>query len=97
MFYGGNIAEGSNMMNVFKYKNNSYDAFFEQALTEKDPEKRMELLVKCDQIIIDEGVVMPIFTDDHIVIINARVRNFDANPMESLTLKNVFIKEIRKD
>lgn len=97
MFYGGNIAEGSNMMNVFKYKNDSYDALFEQALTEKDPEKRMELLVKCDQIIIDEGVVMPIFTDDHIVIVNARVRNFDANPMESLTLKNVFIKEIRKD
>ena len=69
----------------------------EQALTERDPARRMERLVKCDQMIIDEGVVMPIFTDDHIVIVNARVRNFDANPMESLTLKNVFIKELRKN
>lgn len=97
MFYGGNIAEGSNLVNAFKYQNDAYDKMFEQALTERDPARRMELLVKCDQMIIDEGVVMPIFTDDHIVIVNARVRNFDANPMESLTLKNVFIKELRKN
>lgn len=97
MFYGGNIADGSNMMNVFKYKNEQYDALFEKALTEKDPQKRMDLLVQCDQIIVDDAVVMPIFTDDHIVIMNARVRNFEANPMESLNLRNVFIKEFRKD
>lgn len=97
MFYSGNIAEGSLMMNVFKYKNPQFDALFEKSLTERDAEKRMDLLVQCDQIIIDDAAVIPVFTDDHIVIINARVRGFDANPMESLNLKNVFIKEFRKD
>lgn len=97
MFYGGNIAEGSLMMNVFKYQNPQFDKLFEQSLTEKDPEKRMNLLVQCDQIIVDDAAVIPVFTDDHIVIVNARVRGFDANPMESLVLKDVFIKEFRKD
>ena len=85
------------MMNVFKYQNEQFDALFEKALTEKDPEKRMGLFVKCDQIVIDDAAVIPVFTDDHIVIMNARVRGFEANPMESLNLKNVFIKEFRKD
>lgn len=97
MFYGANISDGSNMMNVFKYQNNAFDALFEKALTEKNPETRVDLFVQCDQIIIDDAVVMPIFTDDHIVIVNAKVREFDATPMESLTLKNVFIKEIRRN
>lgn len=97
MFYGGNISDNQSMVNTFKYKNAQYDALFDQALTETDPEKRMDLFVQCDQIIVDDAVVMPIFTDDHIVLINARVRNFKATPMESVLLTNVFIKEIRKD
>jgi len=35
-------------------------------------------------------------TDDHIVMINARVRDFNATPMENLYLTNVYIKEPRK-
>lgn len=98
MFYGGNIRDNaSSMVNAFKYQNEEYDRLFEQALTEKDPEKRMALLVKCDQLTIDDAPVIPILTDDHIVMINARVRNFEASPMEDLNLTDVFIKEFRKE
>ncbi len=97
LFYGGNIKDNMTMVNAFKFQNEEFDKYFEQALMESDYEKRMELLVKCDQIVVDEAPVMPVLTDDHIVMINARVRNFEANPMESLQLTGVFIKEPKKD
>jgi len=95
MFYSHNIRSGS-MVNAFKFANDEYDATLEKALVEIDPDKRNALYVKCDQMIVDHGAVLPILTDDHIVMINARVRNFEASPMEELNLTDVFIKEARK-
>jgi ABC-type transport system substrate-binding protein len=68
---------------------------FESAISESNPKQRIKLLVECDQMIIDQAALMPILTDDHIVMVNARVRNFKANSMESLNITNVFIKEPR--
>ena len=96
MFYGGNITNQSSMMNQFKFQSDTYDAAYEKAILESDAEKRTELFVMCDQMIIDEAAIMPIMTDDHIVMINARVRDFKANSMESLNLTEVFIKEPKK-
>lgn len=93
LFYGGNIQESSSMVNTFKFQSDEFDALFEKALSEKDPKKRMDLLARCDQMVVDHAAVMPVLTDDHIVMINARVRDFEANPMESLNLTRVFIKE----
>ena len=96
MFYSGNIMAESSMMNNFKFKNDEYDALFQKALLESDSEKRMALLVKCDQMVVDNAAIMPLRTEDHIVLVNARVRDFKANSMESLNLTNVFIKEPKK-
>ena len=97
MFYGGNITNGQiSMMNRFKFKDDQYDKLYEQAILERDAEKRMNLLVQCDQIVIDKAALMPIFTDDHVVLINARVRDFHTNSMEMMNLSEVFIKELKK-
>jgi len=95
LFYGGNITQESKV-NLFKFQSEEFDKLFESAISEANPEKRTELLVKCDQIVVDEAALMPVLTDDHIVMINARVRNFKANSMESLNITEVFIKEPRK-
>ena len=96
LFYGGNIRENATMVNAFRFQSDEYDALFEKALMENDPAKRIDLLVQCDQLVIDKAAVMPILTGDHIVMINARVRNFKASPMENIDLNSVFIKELRK-
>lgn len=93
IFYGGNAGKSGSMVNSFQFKNESFDRVFEKASSEGDPVKRGELLVQCDQIVIDEAAIMPILTDDHIVMVNARVRNYAASPMEQLSLTSVFIKE----
>jgi peptide/nickel transport system substrate-binding protein len=94
LFYRGNITR-SGSVNFFKFHSEEYDALFESAISESNPKQRIKLLVECDQMIIDQAALMPILTDDHIVMVNARVRNFKANSMESLNITNVFIKEPR--
>lgn len=93
MFYSGNIMNESSMMNNFKFKNAEYDELFQKALLESDSEKRIALFVKCDQMVVDYAAIMPLRTEDHIVLVNARIRDFKTNSMESLNLTNVFIKE----
>ncbi len=95
LFYSGNLEGGSSMVNSFKFSNEEFDRMFEAAASESDPAKRAELLVKCDQIVIDQAAVMPVLTGDHIVMINARVRDFAVSPMEVFNLTRVFIKEQR--
>lgn len=95
MFYGPNITDGS-AVNSFKFRNAEFDSTFEKACLESDVDKRNVLYNKCDQMIVDYAAVMPILTGDHIVMINARIRNFEASPMEDLKLTDVFIKEAKK-
>ncbi len=96
LFYGGNIGENSSVVNPFKYNNPEYDSMFEKALIEADEEKRMELLAKCDQMIIDDAVVMPLKTDDFIAMVNLKVRRFVTNEVEQLDFSDIYIKEIKE-
>jgi oligopeptide transport system substrate-binding protein len=93
LFYSGNIKENSMTVNSFRFRNTAYDALFRKAMMETDLEKRNKLMVKCDQMIIDEAAVMPIMTDDFILMVNARVRDFKTNSMENLDFSSIFIKE----
>lgn len=95
LFYSGNIKENSAEVNAFRFRNKAYDALFERALKELDDKKRNDLLTKCDQMIVDEAAVMPIMTDDFMIMINARMRDFKTNSMENLDFSNIFIKEPR--
>jgi|SRR5690554_4187345 len=94
LFYSGNIGDNSTTINPFKYRNPEFDAMFEKALTETDDEKRMELFAKCDQLVIDDAVVMPLITDDFVTMVNLKVRKFVTNEVEQLDFSRIFIKEI---
>jgi oligopeptide transport system substrate-binding protein len=96
LFYSGNISQGNVSINPFKYRSPKFDEIYLKALKELDTDKRNDLLVQCDQMIIDDGPVIPILTDDYIVMINARVRNFKTNSMEVMDLSTLFIKEPRE-
>lgn len=97
LFYGGNANDQLAMVNSFNFRNAEFDNLYEASQVENNPAKRNALLQRCDQIIVDQAPVFPILTDDHIVMLNARVRNFEANSMESINLGEVFIKELKKN
>jgi peptide/nickel transport system substrate-binding protein len=93
LFYSKNIKDLGAEVNAFRFRDTNYDQLFEMALREINEDKRNELLVLCDQIIVDKAPVMPILTDDFMVMINARIRDFKTNSMESLDFSSIFIKE----
>lgn len=95
LFYGGNIQDNAKFINPFKYKSTVFDGLYDAANKELDANKRHDLLIKCDQTIIDDAVVMPIISDDFITMINSRIRNFETNALENLDFSTIFIKELK--
>ena len=93
LFYSKNIEESGAEVNAFRFRDSNYDLFFDNAMRETNEIKRNDLLVLCDQIIVDKAPVMPILTDDFMIMINARIRDFKTNSMESLDFSSIFIKE----
>ena len=93
LFYSGKNLTNSAQVNNFRFRNKVYDALFEAALKELDEQERNDLLATCDQMIIDEAPVMPIMTDDFMVMINTRIQDFKTNSMENLDFSELFIRE----
>ncbi len=92
-FYSTNANNGKSSLNPFQYKNPTFDNYFNLAVKQSDPEKSIANWVKCDQIIADDSPVIPILTDDFLVLINAKIKNFESNSMEMLDFSRIFIKE----
>ena len=96
LFYGGNISENDgSVVNDFKFSNKEFDQLYEKGLRELDNDKRNELMVKCDQLVIDHAAVMPILTDDFIVMVNVRVKDLKTNPLQALDFSKIYIKKQR--
>ena len=97
LFYGENMDASNMMVNGFKFNNSEFNTLYSKALGESNVLNRTNLWVKCDQLLIDQAAVMPLYTDDNTAMVNARIRNFKVNEMETLDLTNVFIKEHKKN
>jgi peptide/nickel transport system substrate-binding protein len=94
LFYGGHVPEKLSdraYMNPFRYKNPDFDVLFEEALKTVDVSKRMELLAKADQILIDDAVIMPIYYDNYIRLVKSDVVNFPINQMEHREFKPLLV------
>lgn len=93
IFYGKYASLDSEFMNPFKYKNPKFDDLYVRLNKEQDPKKRTDIMVECDQQIVDDAVVVPLVNDDFITMINSRIRNFKTNSLENLDFSTIFIKE----
>ena len=96
LFYSKNISSNDlAAVNDFKFRDEKFDANFENALKELDKSKRDLLLNECDQITVEKSAILPILTDDFIVMVNVRVRDFKTNALQTLDFSNIYIKDQR--
>jgi len=93
LFFSENISNSSVISNPFKYSSKTFDANFRLAMRERDANTRRNLFVKCDQQIIDDAAIMPLFHQDFMTMINFRVKNFVTNPTEIIDFSRMFIRE----
>ena len=96
LFHSKNIGSNSAISNPFRYMNKTYDKSLEMAMKESNPIKRTNILMQCDQQIIDEAVVMPLYHSDFMTMINNRVKNFHTNSSEIIDCSRIFIREPKK-
>lgn len=96
LFSSDHIGSNSTTMNPVKYSSAEYDRLLKSSMKERNPKIRNEFFVKCDQLLIDDAVIMPLINDDFITMINSKVKNFETNSMEMLDFSSIFIKEPKK-
>lgn len=97
LFHGKNIdSTKETSINYFRYSNPKFDELYEKALIEIDEEKRMALYAQCDQILMDDAVVMPLLFNVDIRLINPEVTDFDINELEYRDLTMVYFKKENK-
>lgn len=96
LFSSQHIGTNSTTMNPVKYNSPEYDRLLSSSLKERNPKIRNEFFVKCDQMLIDDAVIMPLINDDFITMINSKIKNFETNSMEMLDFSTIFIKEPKK-
>ncbi|HLP14286.1 MAG TPA: ABC transporter substrate-binding protein [Flavobacteriales bacterium] len=76
--------------NSSRFVSAAYDTLLRKALVEIDETKRNDIYAQLDQMIIDEAVVMPIYYDYFIRLLQRNVRNMPINGMEYRDFTKVY-------
>jgi oligopeptide transport system substrate-binding protein len=88
------LFRGASSLNVGHYENKEYDLLLEQASLADTAEERYKLLSKAEQLLLDEGMVIPI---SHPVTLHAidcdEIGGWSLNPFDVHPLKYLFIKK----
>jgi peptide/nickel transport system substrate-binding protein len=93
LFHSKNIgAPNQASVNYFRYSNSLFDKMYEASLREIDYDKRMALCALADQILMDDAVIMPLYFNLDIRLIDPNLKDFDINEMQYQDLAVVYYK-----
>lgn len=95
IFYTGNDKGLSSIINQFNFHNSSFDKLYENALCEKNAEKRAQLFAKCNQMVVDEAVVIPIMSNSQTIMINSMVKDLKQNSIEAMDFSYLYFNKRR--
>jgi peptide/nickel transport system substrate-binding protein len=68
--------------NVWRWRNEEYDRLYRAAETEMDPVKRAALFIRMNDLVVQNGVVIPIVLLAKAAAISNRLRGIEHNPFE---------------
>lgn len=87
LFYSRNFSpEGPNYTH---FKSQEYDSLYEKSLSIVEDSLRYKLYHQMDSIILEEGVVVPLFYDEVVRFVRKNVKGMGINAMNLLNLKRV--------
>lgn len=95
LFYGKLVPDDtaeSSYYNSTRYKNDDFDKLYAKAIKEGDDSKRMDLYCKADQKILDDAVIIPLYYDKTVRLLQLYVKNFPVNSMEVRDLGSVYFE-----
>jgi ABC-type transport system substrate-binding protein len=88
VFYSKNPAPP----NYTRYNNPKFDAFFERALVEDNDSLRYRLYQQADQEMMNDAVIVPLWYDKAVHLVQKNVEGFHANALNLLELRKTIIR-----
>ncbi len=93
LFYGKLVPDDSvkaSYLNTVRFKNDTFDGFFELSMREGDQTERLELLREADSVMMQEAAVAPLYYEQWVWLLSNRVENLSYSPMGELDLTRVY-------
>nr|MDQ3100963.1 hypothetical protein [Bacteroidota bacterium] len=95
LFHGRNVPlnpNASSYMNSTRYRDKRFDGWFTLAQTTVDHNARMHLLAKAEKQLMNDAVVMPLYHERSIRLLQPYVHDFPINAMEYRDLSGVWFE-----
>src|SRR5690242_10688856 len=75
--------------NVWRYRNDEYDRIYHASETEMDPVKRAALFIRMNDIVVQDGIVVPIAMRARASALSRTLRNAETNPYSEIDFWNI--------
>ncbi len=92
LFHGALVPEDNekaSYLNTVRFRDEKFDAFFEQSLGERNTDVRMNKTRRADQIIVDHAAVVPLYYENWIWLVKTDVQNLEVSALGNLDLSRV--------
>lgn len=94
VFYTGNKGENNGVWNLNNFKNATFDGLYERSILEQNTAKKLQIQQQCDQLLMDQTAILPLFTEDIFMVVNIRVRDFEVNQSGIIDFTKMYIKNV---
>jgi len=89
------LFRSDSQINQTKYSNAEVDRLLDEATTEQDPARRIQLYQQAEQIIVDEASWVPMWWGSSgKILVKPWIKDFNISPLGGYFLKDVWIDEI---
>lgn len=83
--------ESGNLNNYGQYSNPEYDRFLQESAKESDPEKRQELLIQAEKILIEDMAVGPMYFTCTAYAVSDKIENVIRTPFQFFNIREAKI------
>lgn len=78
--------------NVSRFVNAQFDSLYEKALATQNIEEKNKLLLEAEKLMMEEAPLLILWYDEKYRLYNARVNNFQINPLNYWDLSSIYLK-----
>lgn len=93
--YGKSVPKSLNepsYPNVSRFVNAQFDELYEKALATQNLEEKNKLLLEAEKLMMDEAPILVLWYDEKYRLYQARVNNFQSNPLNYWDFSSVYLK-----
>jgi oligopeptide transport system substrate-binding protein len=96
VFYSGNKGKNNAVWNLNNFQHNDFDTWYEAGILEKNPASKQHFHRLCDQLLMEEAAVVPLYNEDLFLVLNIKVRDFKLNPNGIMDFAATYVKEVKR-